>query len=66
MVTWTFDLLALIVGFLIGMCMGSLLYCTLEMRDGGSYAKGLYDGCNLKDTLPPLKPQKEEKNDADK
>lgn len=36
MVTWTFDLLALIVGFLIGMCVGGLLYCTVEMRDGGS------------------------------
>ena len=66
MVTWTFDLIALIVGFFIGMIVGGLLYCTSEMRDGGAWAKGFYDGCPLKDTLPLLKPQKEEKNDADK
>lgn len=59
MVTWTFDLFALIVGFILGMFVGGLLYCTIQMRDGGSWAQGFYAGCDLKHNLPLLKQQKE-------
>ena len=62
MVTWTFDLLALIVGFFIGMVVGCLLYCTIEMRDGGSWAKGFFDGCDFKYKFPLQKPQKEDED----
>lgn len=66
MVTWTFDLFALIAGFLIGMLVGGLIYCTVEMRSGGAWAKGFYDGCDFRDNiLPRLKQQKKDDNKTD-
>lgn len=65
MVTWTFDLFALIVGFLIGMFVGALLYCTIEQRSGGAWSKGFYDGCDFQDNiLPRLKQQKKDEHES--
>lgn len=55
MVTWTFDLLALLVGIIIGMVIGGLAFTLIEMRDGGSWSKGFSDGFDLKGNLCDLK-----------
>lgn len=53
MVTWTFDLRALIIGFVLGMLAGAFITLYEEMRDGGAWGKGFSDGfdlkCNLRD-----------------
>ena len=35
MVTWTFNLLALFVGFAVGLLLGGLLFAFMETKDGG-------------------------------
>lgn len=55
MVTWTFDLLALFVGIIIGIAIGGLAFTLIEMRDGGSWSKGFNDGFDLKSNLRDLK-----------
>ena len=64
MVTWTFDLLALLVGIVIGMLVGVFITIYVEMRDGGSWSKGFSDGfdlkCNLRDLKDILKKAKED------
>lgn len=47
MVTWTFDLVAILVGFLAGSIVGSLVVLLVEVRDGGAWSKGFYEGCDL-------------------
>jgi hypothetical protein len=54
MVTWTFDLTALIVGFIAGLFVGALGCCLIEMRDGGSWSKGFSEGFNVKCTVEKL------------
>lgn len=65
MVTWTFDLLALLVGIIIGIVIGGLGFTLIEMRDGGSWSKGFNDGfdlkCNLRDLKEILQKTKEER-----
>ena len=64
MVTWTFDLLALLVGIVIGAAIGMLSFLLIEMRDGGSWSNGFSDGfdlkCNLRDLKDILKKAKED------
>jgi gas vesicle protein len=48
MVTWTFDLNALLIGIFIGMVVGSLIALCIMMRTGGSWSIGFNDGCHLK------------------
>ena len=64
MVTWTFDLLALLVGIVIGAAIGMLSFLLIEMRDGGSGSNGFSDGfdlkCNLRDLKDILKKAKED------
>ena len=48
MVTWTFDLVAVVVGFLVGVSIGSLIVLLIEMREGGAWSKGFYEGCDLR------------------
>ncbi len=55
MVTWTFDLLALLIGIVIGAAIGMLSFLLIEMRDGGSWSKGFSDGFDLKCNLRDLK-----------
>lgn len=64
MVTWTFDLLALFVGFIVGVFCGVLLYCTIEMRNGGSWSKGFGEGWNAKRDYLKMK-EREKKHDTD-
>lgn len=54
MVTLTFDLAALLVGFFIGVIIGGFAFLIIEMRDGGNWGKGFYDGCNLKSIVERL------------
>lgn len=64
MVTWTFDLLALLVGIIIGIVIGGLIFILFEMRDGGSWSKGFSDGfdlkCNFRDLKEILQKAKED------
>lgn len=74
MVTWTFDLAALLIGFAVGFLVGGLLSVFVEMRDGGAWAKGFFEGCKKGALISYLeheeermrgltKPQKEMKTD---
>ena len=59
MVTWTFDLLALFIGFAVGFLLGGLLFAFMEMRDGGAWAKGFFEGCEKKALMSYLEHEKE-------
>jgi len=59
MVTWTFDLFALFIGFVIGVVVGMLLFCFIELRDGGSWSKGFMDGCKMERFLENITKDKE-------
>jgi hypothetical protein len=65
MVTWTFDLLALVVGFIVGAICGALLYCTVEMRDGGSWDKGFSNGWKAKHDYLKMKEKEDIGNGQD-
>ena len=64
MVTWTFDLNALVIGFVLGMFAGAFIVLYAEMRDGGAWDKGFSAGfdlrCNLRDVKDMLMKIKEE------
>lgn len=55
MVTWTFDLVALIIGFFLGMFAGAFISLYVEMRDGGAWEKGFSAGFDLKHKLEDAK-----------
>jgi hypothetical protein len=59
MVTWTFDLMALCVGFFVGMLVGGILSVIIETRDGGAWAKGFFEGCDKKFLINYLENEKE-------
>ena len=44
MVTWTFDLTALIVGFIVGMVIGAVIAMFAILYEGGDWDKGFNDG----------------------
>lgn len=54
MVTWTFDLVAILAGFLAGFIIGSFAVLLVEMREGGAWSKGFYEGCNLKHKIEDI------------
>lgn len=54
MVTWTFDLVAVIAGFWIGVLTGSLLALLIETREGGAWSKGFYEGCDLRHKIEDI------------
>lgn len=68
MVTWTFDLTALVVGLLIGTILGGLGSMGAMFREGGAWSKGFDDGFGLKCWLknngkypePPKETKKED------
>ena len=60
MVTWTFNLLALIIGWAVGMLMGVLVVVLSEMRDGGAWSKGFFEGCDMRFLINYLHREKEE------
>ena len=60
MVTWTFDLLALFIGWAVGMLTGVAIVALVEMRDGGAWSKGFFDGCDKKFLIDYLNREKEE------
>ena len=75
MVTWTFDLMALVIGFCVGMFVGGMLFVIMETRDGGAWSKGFFEGCEKRALMSYLehekermcgftKPPKEDKDDA--
>lgn len=55
MVTWTFDLRALIIGFVLGMFVGAFIFLYAVMRDGGAWDKGFSAGFDLKCKLEDAK-----------
>ena len=54
MVTWTFDLMALVIGFCVGMFVGGILFAIMETRDGGAWSKGFYEGCDLRHKIEDI------------
>ena len=64
MVTLTFDLAALLVGFIIGMIVGALVALYVMMRTGGSWSSGFNDGCHLKCIVERLEKLVETKKEA--
>ncbi len=60
MVTWTFDLLALFIGWAVGMLTGCAIVALVELRDGGAWSKGFFDGCDKKHLIDYLNREKEE------
>ena len=60
MVTWTFDLVALLIGFAVGFLLGGIIYILVEMRDGGQWAKGFFEGCDKEALISYLEHEKEE------
>ena len=54
MVTWTFDLAAIIAGFLFGFFIGGLIVLLIEMREGGAWSKGFYEGCDLRHKIEDI------------
>ena len=59
MVTWTFNLLALFVGFAVGLLLGGLLFAFMETKDGGAWAKGFFEGCEKRALISYLEHEKE-------
>ena len=66
MVTWTFDLLALFIGFAVGLLLGVLLFAYMEIRDGGAWDKGFFDGCDKRALISYLEHEKERMRDFTK
>lgn len=60
MITWTFDLLALFIGWAVGMLMGVFVVLVSEMRDGGAWSKGFFEGCDKQFLINYLNKEKEE------
>jgi len=59
MITWTFDFVALFIGWAVGMLMGGLLFVGIETRDGGAWSKGFFEGCDKKFLISYLESEKE-------
>ncbi len=59
-VTWTFDLLALFIGWAVGMLMGCALVIFAEAHDGGAWSKGFFEGCDKQFLINYLNREKEE------
>ena len=66
MVTWTFDLTALFVGFIVGMFIGAFVCLFTLLRDGGSWDVGFNDGCKLKNIAERLERLVETKKEESK
>lgn len=66
LITWTFDLTALFIGWVVGMLMGVLVVALSEMREGGSWSKGFFQGCDAQFLINYLKREKEEMKNARK
>ena len=54
MVTWTFDLFALFVGIIIGVVIGALVVCFVELQDGGYWDIGFNAGFKAKYSLEKI------------
>ena len=54
MITWTFDLIAILVGFLAGFIVGSFSILLVETREGGAWSKGFYEGCDLRHKIEDI------------
>ena len=63
MITWTFDFVALVVGWTIGMLMGAVITMLIEMRDGGAWDKGFFEGCDKKYLIDYLEREKKRMRD---
>ena len=59
MITWTFDFVALFIGWAVGMLMGGISFAVMEMRDGGAWSKGFFEGCDKKFLISYLDREKE-------
>ena len=66
MVTWTFDLTALLIGCIVGIVVGGLLFAFMEMRDGGAWDKGFFEGCEKRALISYLEHEKERMRDLAK
>jgi len=59
MITWTFDLVALFIGWAVGLLTGGLSFAVMETRDGGAWSKGFFEGCDKKFLISYLDREKE-------
>ena len=59
MITWTFDLVALFIGWAVGILMGGILFVVMETRDGVAWSKGFFDGCDKQFLISYLEREKE-------
>lgn len=60
MITWKFALVALLIGWSIGMLAGVLIAVSVEMRDGGAWSRGFFEGCDKATLINYLTGEKEE------
>lgn len=60
MITWEFALVALLIGWSIGMLAGVLIAVSVEMREGGDWSKGFFEGCDKEALINYLRREKEE------
>ena len=59
MVTWTFDLAAVIAGFIAGAIVGVLIFLFVEWRSRGAWSKGFCEGWDSKHDYLELRHEKE-------
>lgn len=60
MVTWTFDLTALLIGFVVGILLGGIISLLVAMRDGGAWSVGFFAGCDAKHIIEFLNREKKD------
>ena len=58
MVTWTFDLAALIVGVIVGIFLMGTVFLIVYLRDGGAWSIGFSEGCEAKRFVEKLQESK--------
>ena len=54
MVTWTFDLVTMLVSLFVGFLLGMGLFLLIEWRDGGAWDKGFSAGFEAKKAIERL------------
>jgi len=63
MVTWTFDLLALIVGVVLGVLVMGTIFLIMYLHDGGAWSIGFSEGYEAKRFVEKLQESKKKKEE---